>query len=67
MTGMGVRHHRNAHSAVRPNWWVPNSHENWYRKRGHVNVARWLPPARIVHPWPDQRLDARPQGKSPVR
>jgi RNA-directed DNA polymerase len=29
--------------------------------------ARWLPPARIVHPWPEQRFDVRTRGKSPVR
>jgi group II intron reverse transcriptase/maturase len=29
--------------------------------------ARWLPPARITHPWPDQRFDARTQVRSPVR
>jgi len=29
--------------------------------------ARWLPPARIVHPWPERRFDARTQGRSPVR
>ena len=28
---------------------------------------RWLPPARITHPWPDVRFDARTQGRSPVR
>lgn len=28
---------------------------------------RWLPPARIAHPWPDARFDARTQGRSPVR
>jgi hypothetical protein len=28
---------------------------------------RWLPPARIQHPWPDARFDARTQGRSPVR
>lgn len=28
--------------------------------------ARWLPPARITHPWPNMRFDARTQGKSPV-
>lgn len=28
---------------------------------------RWLPPARILHPWPEERFDARLQGKSPVR
>ena len=30
-------------------------------------VARWLPPARISHPWPEQRFDGRTRGKSPVR
>src|SRR6266436_138171 len=29
--------------------------------------ARWLPPARITHPWPNVRFDARTQGRSPVR
>jgi hypothetical protein len=30
-------------------------------------AARWLPTARILHPWPDARFAARTQGKSPVR
>jgi RNA-directed DNA polymerase len=30
-------------------------------------VTRWLPPARIQHPWPEKRFDARTQGRSPVR
>ena len=30
-------------------------------------VKRWLPPARIVHPWPEQRFAATTQGRSPVR
>ena len=29
--------------------------------------ARWLPPPRILHPWPDNRFIAKTQGKSPVR
>jgi RNA-directed DNA polymerase len=29
--------------------------------------ARWLPPAKITHPWPNVRFDARTQGRSPVR
>jgi len=29
--------------------------------------ARWLPRARIMHPYPGARLDARTQGRSPVR
>jgi RNA-directed DNA polymerase len=28
---------------------------------------RWLPPARVLHPWPDERFDVRTRGKSPVR
>ena len=27
----------------------------------------WLPPLRIVHPWPEQRFAATTQGRSPVR
>jgi group II intron reverse transcriptase/maturase len=38
---------------------------NWGRMAKLAD--RWLPPARAVHPWPDQRFDARTQGKSPVR
>ncbi len=30
-------------------------------------VARWIPPARILHPWPTERFDVNTQGKSPVR
>jgi RNA-directed DNA polymerase len=36
-------------------------------KRMRALEARWLPPARVLHPWPDQRFDARTQGGSPVR
>jgi RNA-directed DNA polymerase len=28
---------------------------------------RWLPRPHILHPWPEQRFDARTQGRSPVR
>ena len=28
---------------------------------------KWLPPARIVHPYPSVRFAARTQGRSPVR
>jgi group II intron reverse transcriptase/maturase len=28
---------------------------------------RWLPPARLVHPYPEVRFDAKTQGRSPVR
>jgi hypothetical protein len=30
-------------------------------------AKRWLPPARILHPYPDVRFDARTRGRSPVR
>ena len=30
-------------------------------------ATRWLPPARILHPYPDMRFDARTRGRSPVR
>jgi len=53
---------------------------HWYRalrrrsQRHRLNWARmnrlsvrWLPPARIMHPWPDARFDARTRGRSPVR
>jgi len=30
-------------------------------------ASRWLPPARIQHPYPDERFDVRTRGRSPVR
>ncbi len=38
---------------------------NW-EKMGRL-VRRWMPPARIQHPWPEERFDVRTRGKSPVR
>jgi group II intron reverse transcriptase/maturase len=38
---------------------------NW--KRMDRLATRWLPPARVVHPFPDARLRVRTQGRSPVR
>jgi len=38
---------------------------NWPRM--HRLTQRWLPPPRIIHPWPDERFDVRTRGKSPVR
>ena len=38
---------------------------NW--ERMYRLEHRWLPPLRILHPWPDDRFDARTQGRSPVR
>ena len=29
--------------------------------------TRWLPPARILHPYPETRFDVRIRGRSPVR
>lgn len=29
--------------------------------------ARWLPSTRVLHPWPNERFDARILGRSPVR
>ena len=50
---------------------------NALRQRSHKSTLtwdrmnrlakRWLPPARICHPWPDKRFDVRTRGKSPVR
>jgi group II intron reverse transcriptase/maturase len=36
---------------------------------GRMNrlIARWLPPPRILHPYPDVRFAVRTQGRSPVR
>ena len=28
---------------------------------------RWIPTARVQHPWPEQRFDVRTRGRSPVR
>lgn len=36
-------------------------------KRMNRLVERWLPPARLLHPFPDVRFDARTRGRSPVR
>jgi RNA-directed DNA polymerase len=36
-------------------------------KRMNKIVTRWLPKARIVHPWPEERFDVMTRGRSPVR
>jgi RNA-directed DNA polymerase len=36
-------------------------------KRMNRVATRWLPPARITHPFPGARFDARTRGRSPVR
>ena len=38
---------------------------NW--ERMNRIAKRWLPPARVKHPFPNVRFDARTQGRSPVR
>jgi RNA-directed DNA polymerase len=38
---------------------------NWTRMNRIAN--RWLPPARVTHPFPEMRFDARIRGRSPVR
>jgi RNA-directed DNA polymerase len=35
--------------------------------RMHRLATRWLPPARVMHPFPDTRFDVRTRGRSPVR
>jgi hypothetical protein len=40
----------------------PETRLNWDRMR-HL-TERWLPPARILHPWPEQRFAVLIQGKS---
>jgi len=37
----------------------------WTRMRRYLD--RWLPPARICHPWPNQRLTSITQGRSRMR
>jgi RNA-directed DNA polymerase len=39
----------------------------WTWKRMLTVIERWIPRARILHPWPSERFDARTQGRSPVR
>lgn len=38
---------------------------NW--ERMNRIAKRWLPPARVKHPFPNVRFDARTRGRSPVR
>lgn len=37
----------------------------WQRMSRHAE--RWLPHARYMHPWPNERFDAKTQVRSPVR
>jgi hypothetical protein len=38
---------------------------NW--ERMNRIATRWLPPARVQHPFPNMRFDARTRGRSPLR
>jgi group II intron reverse transcriptase/maturase len=38
---------------------------NWARM--NAVAQRWVPHARVLHPWPEKRFDVRTRGKSPVR
>jgi len=38
---------------------------NWARMS--ILRKRWIPPAHVLHPWPDERFNVRTRGKSPVR
>ena len=38
---------------------------SWARMK--LLAKRWLPLARVHHPWPEQRLTVNTHGKSPVR
>ena len=42
-----------------------NDRSNW--KRARRLIDKYIPSARICHPWPDQRLRVRTRGRSPVR
>ena len=37
-----------------------------WERMGRLSSA-WIPPAKILHPWPEVRFDARTQGKSRMR
>ena len=54
---------RHWHAALRRR--SQRSRLDWKRMNRLAN--RWLPPARVVHPFPDVRLGVRTRGRSPVR
>ena len=39
----------------------------WLVKFVEHRIAEEIPPARVLHPWPDERFDVCTRGKSPVR
>ncbi len=54
---------RHWHQALRRR--SQRSRLDWKRMNRLAN--RWLPPARVTHPFPDVRLGVRTRGRSPVR
>ena len=54
---------RHWHKALRRR--SQKDHLNW--ERMNRLATRWLPRARILHPWPHARFIATTQGRSPVR
>jgi len=54
---------RHWHQALRRR--SQRSRLDWKRMNRLAN--RWLPPARVTHPFPDVRLSVRTRGRSPVR
>ena len=58
-------------------YWIAKTWYRILRKRSQRNrmtwermgkiIAQWLPPARILHPWPDQRFAVMTQGRSRMR
>src|SRR5260370_12344013 len=54
---------RHWHQALRRR--SQRSRLDWKRMNRLAN--RWLPPARVTHPFPDVRLGVRTGGRSPVR
>ena len=54
---------RHWHAALRRR--SQRSRLDW--KRMNRLATRWLPPARVMHPFPDVRFGVRTRGRSPVR
>ena len=69
-----ARQHRFDHSlpqpgpvAMDPDAPAPDQRHRMTWERYSRIEKKWLPPARIVHPYPSARFAARTQGRSPVR
>jgi hypothetical protein len=54
---------RHWHKALRRR--SQKSRMNW--RRMNILAKRWLPVARIQHPWPTERFDVKTRGRSRVR